>query len=404
MYTVIRAQWTQKVRGYFEQRGYTFTNYGDYFIIDDKDISCNSKALIQAQCVDCHTFFDISFRSYCNRKDKQIPCKCKQCQTKEKIHMWYQQIIKICQQKQYTLLTNENDIQDRNTKVVYTCPRHGKTHTTVRSLLEGKGCYWCGRDSAKTKTPQATLSKRQESLYQAAVKVAVKKGYKLLSSKEDIYNNKTYISYKCPKHGVHSMRISNFINDRNCPDCVNENNSERYRLSVDEVEQRIAEYGGRLLNKYDYVNQATKNLSVQCFECGELFLTSLRNFTQHGGQVCENCSNVKSIGEKKIRLYLTNNHINFVEQKWFNECRDINPLPFDFYLPTLHTIVEFDGRQHFEDTGYFTYSFVDTQRHDNIKNTYCKQNNIKLIRIPYWDINNIQTILDKELILHEDIV
>ena len=34
---------------------------------------------------------------------------------------------------------------------------------------------------------------------------------------------------------------------------------------------------------------------------------------------------------------------------------------------------------------------------DNIKTQYCQQNNIKLIRIPYWEFKNIENILIKEL-------
>ena len=46
--------------------------------------------------------------------------------------------------------------------------------------------------------------------------------------------------------------------------------------------------------------------------------------------------------------------------------------------------------------------FINTKmgkqfRNDNIKSQYCKDNNIKLIRIPYWEYDNINEILDKEL-------
>ena len=37
------------------------------------------------------------------------------------------------------------------------------------------------------------------------------------------------------------------------------------------------------------------------------------------------------------------------------------------------------------------------KKHDNIKTQYCKDNNIKLIRIPYWDYKNIEKILVEEL-------
>jgi very-short-patch-repair endonuclease len=120
--------------------------------------------------------------------------------------------------------------------------------------------------------------------------------------------------------------------------------------------------------------------------------------------VCPDCSGSKSVGEKKIWRYLEYRKIEFVPQKWFPECKDKRPLPFDFYLPDCNTIIEFDGRQHFGETNYFTYSYEETKKHDEIKNNYCKANGIYLIRIPYWNIDKIEQILDKELISHEDIV
>lgn len=37
------------------------------------------------------------------------------------------------------------------------------------------------------------------------------------------------------------------------------------------------------------------------------------------------------------------------------------------------------------------------QKRDNIKTEYCKDNNITLIRIPYWDFNNIENILKEKV-------
>ena len=41
--------------------------------------------------------------------------------------------------------------------------------------------------------------------------------------------------------------------------------------------------------------------------------------------------------------------------------------------------------------------FIDTKIRDTIKTIYCKENNIKLIRIPYWDFDKIEEILEREL-------
>ena len=245
---------------------------------------------------------------------------------------------------------------------------------------------------------------RQENLYTKAIQACKKKGYILLSDKSEILCNTSYVKYLCPSHGEQKMRIANLIFGKGCPDCVGLKNSERFRLSPDDVEKRVRECGGNLLNKYDYINRYEQNLLIECFECGKPFVTSLVLFTQHGGQVCHDCSGIESIGEKKIRTYFENNKIEFTPQKWFLHCRDKRPLPFDFYLPDYNTIIEFDGRQHFGETDYFTYSFEETKRHDEIKNNYCKANGIYLIRIPYWKVDKIEQILDNELILHEDIV
>ena len=270
---------------------------------------------------------------------------------------------------------------------------------------ENKGrknaCYNCRHD----KRYKNDLSQRQESLYKQTLDACNKKGYILISNKEEIKNNTTYIKFLCPLHGEHEMRINNLINGKGCPICNFEKANKRHQLSTDEVESRINYCNGVLLNKEDYINQYTKNLNIECPWCRKPFTTSLINFTQHGGQACPECESKMSLGERKIKCYLEDNNILFEREKWFSDCRDIKPLPFDFYLPDFQICIEFDGEQHFED-GHFNHSKLDyVQMHDSIKNDYCKNNNIKLVRIPYWDFKNIEFILDNELlILHEDIV
>lgn len=223
------------------------------------------------------------------------------------------------------------------------------------------------------------------------------KEYLLISKKSDILNNTTCIKYACPIHGEQSMRVHNLISGRGCTKCAENMKREKLNLSLDEVEKRINNCGGILLNKKDYVNSNVKNLKVLCPECKMPFITSLQKFTQHGNQVCSKCSNKESVGEKKIRHYLEDNGIKFIPQKWFKDCRDINPLPFDFYLPEKNIIIEFDGKQHFGETNYFSYSYEKIKNHDEIKNAYCKRNNIKMIRIPYWNYNNIENILQQKI-------
>jgi hypothetical protein len=74
-------------------------------------------------------------------------------------------------------------------------------------------------------------------------------------------------------------------------------------------------------------------------------------------------------------------------------------LKFDFYLPDYNYCVEYDGELHYQVSRYCGGfdKFVDGIIRDTVKNEYCKKNNVKLIRIPYWDFNRIEEILKKEL-------
>ena len=85
------------------------------------------------------------------------------------------------------------------------------------------------------------------------------------------------------------------------------------------------------------------------------------------------------------------------KKKRFNDCKDKKPLPFDFYLPEYNICIEFDGQHHYRDI-FGISKLENTQSHDNIKNLYCYNNDIKIIRIPFWEGSNIADILSKEIV------
>lgn len=92
-----------------------------------------------------------------------------------------------------------------------------------------------------------------------------------------------------------------------------------------------------------------------------------------------------SKNEEKILQIFKDNGIRGVWQKKFLNCKDKLPLPFDFYLENKY-IIEYDGEQHFIRNNFFDStedSFLIRRSHDLIKNKYCFDNNIPIIRIPY---------------------
>lgn len=106
------------------------------------------------------------------------------------------------------------------------------------------------------------------------------------------------------------------------------------------------------------------------------------------------CGCIQSKGEEKISQILTVNQISYEREKTFNNCISLKTnakLKFDFFINNKY-IIEYDGQQHFKTTnnGWDTEKHLEeTQFRDNIKNQWCKENNIPLIRIPYTHFNEL---------------
>lgn len=100
----------------------------------------------------------------------------------------------------------------------------------------------------------------------------------------------------------------------------------------------------------------------------------------------QSCGCLKSKGEQKIINILQQNNIDFKKEVTFSDCKyNDNLLRFDFGIYNnqneLLYLIEYDGIQHFEQTGWEDLSIL--QERDKIKNNWCKSHNIPLIRIPY---------------------
>ena len=73
-------------------------------------------------------------------------------------------------------------------------------------------------------------------------------------------------------------------------------------------------------------------------------------------------------------------------------------------MDDFNTVIEFDGKQHYAPVQFGGISYNEakklhsiTQKHDEMKNVYCEKNNMNLIRIPYWELNDIEYYLFDKL-------
>ena len=96
----------------------------------------------------------------------------------------------------------------------------------------------------------------------------------------------------------------------------------------------------------------------------------------------------RSIGATNILTLLQENNIDFIEEYVF---LDLPKSRFDFAIienRKITRLIEFDGEQHFKDIPNWGGLELQQQR-DKVKNEYALSHNIPLVRIPYWERDNI---------------
>lgn len=138
-----------------------------------------------------------------------------------------------------------------------------------------------------------------------------------------------------------------------------------------------------------------------CENCGRE--TVVRSSALRGGAQIS-CGCIKSKTELLIAEFLDKYNIVYEKNKKFIGCKDKRSLYFDFWLSSYGICLEFDGAQHYKEVPYWDkkYDLSDRQRRDAIKTKYCEENDIILLRIPYWEKDNIESILSDWLFLNED--
>jgi len=207
--------------------------------------------------------------------------------------------------------------------------------------------------------------------------------------------------WKCKICGHSWLAVINSRADmkRGCPACCGQAVSDKNRLSIlyPEIllEWDYSKNGDLVPSNFSYGSK--EEVWWKCSVCGKEWKNTIRSRTLDKNNLvgCPNCASSK--GEKRTSKYLNNNNFYFIDQHKFPDCRNKRMLPFYFYLPNKNICIEYDGILHYEDKFNSPKDFKATKKNDKIKTKYCKDNGIKLIRIPYWDFDNIETILEKEL-------
>jgi hypothetical protein len=280
--------------------------------------------------------------------------------------------------------TYVNNYSNARTNITIICPIHGEFQQRPDNHLQGKGCKLCGLNKLKI-----LFTKSKEQFVNESNLIH---NNKYDYSKSEYINDSTKLTIICPIHGDFYQKPNDHLQGAGCHDCK----SGKFANSMNMKYSKIFIEKARQIhdNRFDYskvkYNRMKDKVIIICNKHGDFEQLPYNHLMGNGCPICKN-----SIGENKIESFLKKNNFLFEREKTFDDCKNKEKLPFDFYLSDINTIIEFDGEQHFKPMGYFggLKKLLYTQQNDKIKNEYCKNNNIRLIRIPYYEINNIEKIL-----------
>lgn len=256
----------------------------------------------------------------------------------------------------------------------------------LHHLLEGHGCPKCA--SSSNAIPKDVFLSKLSEIHPNIVLVG------------DYVNCSTKTTFRCLIDDFVWEAVPTYmINDKRngCPIC-----GGTHLLDPEQFLQTAAKIHPNIEFLDKYTNSRTR-IHCRCKLDGYEWMALPSSLIYHYCG-CPKCSMTR--GENRIDTILQDNNIIYEIQKRFSDCRDEHPLPFDFYIPSINMCIEFDGEQHFRPVRFHSNmtdehindKFQKVRQHDLIKDNYCKDNQIELLRIPYYSFDDIDTIISERVI------
>ena len=251
-------------------------------------------------------------------------------------------------------------------------------------LWNGHGCPVC---SGNLKKNADTIKKEIFDL--------VGDEYEVLG---EYVNTHTKILFKHNLCGnIFQMSPKAFIfQGQRCPHERYERSAKSNTTPFAEIKAKVEKLGK---GEYEIIGgyiRSSKRAKFIHHKCGTVFYAEPRSFINQNSR-CPYC--YRSKGEEVIRDYFLEQGYTFKEQYKIKECKNKRPLPFDFAIfqdNELLCLIEYDGAQHFEKKFNISeQEFLKIQHNDEIKNKFCLQNQINLIRIKYIRSENPKYFKEK---------
>jgi len=224
---------------------------------------------------------------------------------------------------------------------------------------------------------------------------------------EIAYASHSKVWIKCQEKDYHSSYLVNCdsftLKNTRCPYCDGKKVHILDSLGILHPEVLKIWSNKNKKSPYDYTPNSSKKVWWKCSNGKHKDYLRTIDTSNSRDFRCPQCQYSK--GEDRISQYLIQNNINYIAQKTFNDLKGIKGglLSYDFYLPRYNLLIEYQGEFH-DGSGGRNYTRVNLeyqQEHDRRKREYAKSNNINLLEIWYYDFDNIEQILNRELQLNQ---
>lgn len=308
--------------------------------------------------------------------------RCPICNGLKKTHNQFLKEVKCLVGEEYKIL---EDYQGTNTDIKIKHNVCGSEYiTTPTRFLGGKRCPKC--------FPYVVYNKKTTDKFKSEVYDLVGGEYEVIG---EYTNSKTKVSIKHNRCGkVINILPNNFLRGNRCIYC-----SGKKKKTTEEFKDGVYKvYGDEYEVVGDYINNKTE-VNVKHKKCSKSYKI-LPKFLLSGGHVCRFCGSSK--GEINIQNILDNIELNYSKELRINYNK--RTLRVDFVIldknDKIILGIEYDGLQHFEPRDFFggEEGFKETLKRDKLKDEWFKENNIPLLRIPYWNYDNIEDILKVKLL------
>ena len=365
--------------------GSTIPNKKDEFI--NKLSEIDSRIEILDDYIDANT--KIRFKCVCGQEFYKSPSQmihsnhlCPKCANNRLTATETIQAIKKINPNISIDLSEGDNFVKKHSKVNCVCKCGNQWVTSIECLLAGQGCCICNR------------KKHTHSEYVKMIN-DVNKDIEIISEYKTLEDD---ITFKCKCGNIHTKNARLLLRSPSCPKCA-----INTRKTTNQFIEEMKSVNPQIIIIGEYINAETP-IEYIC-DCGKKHKSSPSLLLQ--GHRCGHCNMSKP--ERDFSICLSNNNIEYEYDYKIKGCSNKTDLKFDFWLPYYNVLVEIDGEHHYRPVNFKGISDDRAKlRHDycvemdNIKNKYCLDNNIELIRIPYWNFTKeyYQEIIEKIINYH----